>query len=128
MIITVAEIQEKLNEIWPDLEQIWCFDQEYVWPTQREVEQFVRYTDLEMSKIKAKNPDCDDFALQQHAIVKRFSNWSFGEAFADKVRGWSVLHNLNICICQEGVYLIDPRKKTAWQAGNRNDNILWVRI
>lgn len=128
MIITVEKIQKSLNEVWPDLEQIWCFDQEYICPTKEEVQQFIVENGIDISEIKAKNPDCDDFALQLHAKVKRFANWSFGEVFANKVQGWSKLHNLNICCCQEGVFLIEPRKETIWNADAINDNILWVRI
>jgi len=128
MIIIVSEIQKALNEIWPDLEQIWCFDREYVYPTVADVLQFITESGIDISNIKAENPDCDDFALQLHAKVKRFVNWSFGEAFADKIQGWSTLHNLNICCSQDGVVLIDSRKKTVWQANRNNDNILWVRI
>lgn len=29
MRITVNEIIKRLQEIWPGLQQIWCFDQEY---------------------------------------------------------------------------------------------------
>lgn len=126
MFITVEEIRAQLNEIWPDLQQIWCFDQEYICPTLKELTPFVN--DFRIDNIKAENPDCDDFALQLHAEVKRFANWSFGEVFANKVHSWSVLHNLNICVCQEGIVLIDPKKKTIWQANSDNDNILWVRI
>jgi|GEM_PF-2057702 len=126
MIITVSEIQKSLNRIWPDLEQIWCFDQEYIYPTIEEVAQFV--TEKGRPEIKAENPDCDDFALQLHAKVKRFANWSFGEVFANKVQGMSKLHNLNICCCQDGVFLIEPRKRTVRTVNAINDNILWVRI
>jgi len=128
MIIKVEEIQKSLNDIWPDLQQIWCFDQEYVYPTIEEVTQFVTESGIDISEIKAENPDCDDFALQLHAKVKRFVNWSFGEVFASKVQGWSKLHNLNICCCQDGVFLIDPRPKRIWQADSNNDNVLWVRF
>ena len=128
MIITVQQIENMLTDIWPGLNQVWCFDQEYVYPTLEDIKQFVAKNSMDISDIKAENPDCDDFALQLHAKVKRFHNWSFGEAFCNKVAGWSVLHNLNICVCQEGVFLIDPKPNRIWQADTTNDNILWVRI
>lgn len=128
MIITVEEIQESLGKIWPHLSQIWCFDHEYICPTVDEMTLFVNENWVDINTIKAKNPDCDDFALQLHAKIKLNVNWSFGEAFACKIDGWSVLHNLNICICQTDVLLIDNKKKSISKASAINDNVLWVRI
>ena len=128
MIITVKDIQAMLNDVWPNLQQIWCFDQEYICPTKEEVENFITENGINIDDIQVANPDCDDFALQFHAKIKAVVNWSFGEAFGNKIQGWSVLHNLNICLCQEGVILIDPKTKIVWKADTNRDNILWVRI
>ena len=127
-LITTTEIQKMLNNIWPNLQQIWCFDPEYICPTLTEVTDFIAENWIDTSAIKADNPDCDDFALQLHAKVKAAINWSFGEAFGNKIQGWSVLHNLNICCCQNSVILIDPLEKVIWEADRNDDNILWVRM
>lgn len=128
MIITVKEIHAILNSVWPDLQQIWCFDPEYIYPTRDEVKKFVSENGINIGDIKAENPDCDDYALQLHAKIKLYANWSFGEVFANKIQGWSLLHSLNICCCQEGVVLIDPRTAHVWLADAEKDNSLWVRM
>lgn len=128
MAITFKEIRKALNKLWPDLEQIWCFDKEYDFPTSDEVKEFLSDEWIDLSQITALNPDCDDFALLMHAKVKMIFNWSFGEAFANKVDRQSALHNLNICLCQDGVFLIDAKRRTIRKADKDKDNILWVRF
>jgi len=117
-----------LTDIWPNLTQIWCFDQEYISPKQEEVESELE-SGLWLSLLSDNTlADCDDWALHQHSKVKMKYNWAFGEAFANNVRGWSVVHNLNICCCQEGVILLDTKQKAIWVPNQFNDNILWVRF
>ena len=128
MIITSNKITKRLQDIWPLLQQIWCFDQEYLCPSLKDIETFVGQYNIHIDDIKAEHPDCDDFALQLHAKVKLHYNWAFGEAFGNKFSGWSVLHSLNIAICQEGVYLIDAKPGTIRLVDKNVDNVLWVRI
>ena len=125
---TAQEIESRLQKIWPDLQQIWIFDQSLTTPKKGDMESFLEGHWINVNTIKSENPDCDDYALMQHAIIKQFHNWAFGEAFCDKVGGWSILHNLNICCCEEGVFLIDPKKRLVVEASPINDNILWVRM
>jgi hypothetical protein len=128
-MIGYREIQIALQSIWPDLNQIWCFDKEYVAVTSHEVTTFLNDGGwFPISEIEATNPDCDDFAVQQFAKVKRHFNWPFGEVFASKIHGWSVLHSLNICICQDGVILIDPKPHMIWQPDITKDNVIWARF
>lgn len=124
MKITYKEIQKRLKLIWPELKHIWCFDEEYDFPKIEEVRDFLDLNAI--PKIEAESPDCDDYALQLHALVKRYVNWSFGECFADKVDGWSKFHNLNVCVCHDGIYLIDRGR--SHEADSNNDNILFVRM
>lgn len=121
-MITYKEIIQRLQLLWPDLKYIWCFDQEYICPSLSEVSEF-----LDKNWIHS-NGDCDDWALQLHAKVKRYANWSFGEVFADKVNSWSVLHNLNIGVFQEGIFLIDAKAHTIRQAHETNDHIIYARF
>lgn len=128
-MIGYKDIQSKLKNIWPHLDQIWCFDQEYIEISIQGVEDFLNDGGwFSLSEITSPDVDCDDFALQQHAKVKRHFNWPFGESFANKVRGWSSLHSLNICVCKDGVILVDSKQRTIWQPINMQDNILWVRL
>jgi len=128
MIVSPRKIQTDLQSLWPDLDQIWLFDKDYLMPTREEVENFVANNPLDQEAIKQTNPDCDDFALQYHALVKRHFNWSFGEAFANLVGGWSILHNFNICDCQDGVVIVDPKVGLVRFADSKTDNVLWVRM
>ena len=148
MIITVEEIQKTLNEVWPDLQQIWCFHERYIFPIREDVERFIydnkpKIDDIMVSReafniemgtswgseeIEINEPECDDFALQLHACINKSVKWPFGQVFSNKNQGWSSLHNLNICTCQDGVIMFDLKKDLSYVASPINDNILWVRI
>jgi hypothetical protein len=84
--------------------------------------------------------DCDDYALLLNAYVKRQRidisdslsaednfHLAFGEAFGDNVRGGDTPHTLNICVAQEGVFLIEPQTCEYWQPTN-NDSILIAKM
>jgi len=51
---------------------------------------------------------------------------AFGEAFGDVIRGIEN-HTTNICVAQEGVFLIEPQTCEYWQPTN-NDSILIVKM
>ena len=79
-------------------------------------------------EIEINEPECDDFALQFHAEINKSIKWPFGQAFVNKTQGWSVSHNLNICVCQDGVIMFDLKKDSSWLTNPTNDNVLWVRM
>ena len=87
--------------------------------------------------------DCDDIALQLHAEIKRIRGyqvelqkisqdewypWAFGEVFATKWMGRVGNHNGNICVCVEGIYLIEPQTDKIWEANPRNDEVQILRL
>ena len=126
--ISADNVISQLKGIWPGLKEIWCFDNEYGIMTFSDLKGWISTRWLDISSIKANNPDCDDYALQQHAIVKREMNLAFGEAFGTKFEGVNVYHSLNIAVCDEGPFLIDPKKRKIWKPSATMDNILWVRM
>jgi hypothetical protein len=73
--------------------------------------------------------DCDDYALQMHAYVKRTRpTWSFGEACAKKVRDIKGIHSLNITLTTKGVYLVEPQIQGMWLAESKHDDIFFVKM
>jgi hypothetical protein len=126
--ISADNIVNQLKNVWPTLKEIWCFDSQYKMVSFNEFDEWISSRWLDIESITAENPDCDDYALQQHAIVKREINLAFGEAFGTKFEGISVYHSLNVVICYEGPYLVDPKKRIIWTPSASMDNVLWVRM
>lgn len=126
MVITVDDIRNRLHTIWPNLDQIWCFDPEYDCPQIGDVRELIQLYTIDMP---AHRKDlCNYTALQFHAYAAHANNWAIGEAFGNKINGWSILHNLNIAVCQDGVYLIDVRAISIRLAESYKDNILFARF
>lgn len=126
---TATQIRAMLREIWPDLKEIWCFDQNYQFPTGEDVARALKVSGVNFEKQEGEVFDCDDYALQLHAEIKRKRmGWAFGEAFGSKIRGWPRYHVLNICCTMSGVLLIEPKTDEMWQPNPTADNLLFVRM
>lgn len=120
-------IKKKLLKVFPNLEVPWLRDKEYELPLLSDVEEFVKDSKVDEYHFIGEDFDCDDFALQLHAEVKRKHHWAFGEAFGDKINGIPILHNLNIFISSNGnVYLLEPQTDEIWKAVKGQDNILII--
>lgn len=129
MMITANQIRSMFEETWPDLKEVWCFDQNYYLPEAKEVAQAVKESRVNFEKKDGETFDCDDYALQLHAEIKRKRmGWAFGEAFGSRIRGWPSYHMLNICCTVSGVLLIEPQTDQMWPPNPTADNILFVRM
>jgi hypothetical protein len=143
MKITADEIRAKVTSIWPDLEYIWLWDKAFWMPPLGAVEGALKTSNVPTMQFIESFCDCDDFALQFVAEVrrKRYMQWasgklpqdhqfpiSIGRAFGDMFRGISKVHMANICLCQEGVYMLDatPGERRIWEAKPENDNLIYV--
>jgi hypothetical protein len=143
MKITSKEIREKLTEAWPDLEYVWLWDTVYWTPAQETVQEALDNSNVPTMTFVPEFHDCDDFAVQFMAEVrrKRYFQWKAGKlpeesrfpitigfCFGDTFRGISKPHAANLCICAEGVYILDatPGEKRMWKAEAENDNLIFV--
>jgi len=118
------EIKQILKDIFPHLEVPWFRDEEYDLPSRIDVVFFLRTDPINEMKFLERDFDCDDFALQLHAAVKREHHWAFGEAFGDRIKGKNILHNLNVFIGDdETVCLVEPQTDEIWEAVKGDDNI-----
>ena len=126
---TSGQIRSMFKEIWPDLKEIWCFDQNYVLPEMDDVARAVKASGVNFEKKDGETFDCDDYALQLHAEIKRNrQGWAFGEAFASRIRGWPRYHMLNVCCTMSSVLLVEPQTDEMWRPNPTADNILFVRM
>lgn len=80
--------------------------------------------------------DCDDFSALATALVRIINKQQgmtlplpFGRAMGNEFRGVPILHSLNICFTQEGVYFIDfDDGGRIWKADSENDSIFFVSV
>ena len=140
MIQTVTDIRERLNVLWPSLEDIWIFDKKFYIPTMEEVAEVLKESEVPKYTFINEMFDCDDFALQFLAEYRRkwLDNWkkyvespypaAVGMIFCDRVRGMDMLHQVNIAFCQDAVYIIDttPMANRLWKASSQTDNIIML--
>ncbi len=140
MQIAASDIRTLLRTIWPDIQFIWMQDRIYVKPSINQVEGFLVDSGVNKLRSNGELMDCDDYALLLNAYIKRTRideaddlppednfHFSFGEAFGPIVRGVETPHTLNICVAQEGVFLIEPQTYDYWQP-TTNDSILIVKM
>ena len=136
MKITAQKIKDQLRQKWPIISFMWLPDKTYWMPTIKEVRDTVSKCQIHKAMIfKDDIADCDDFALQLHAEVKRLCNtaglgvhWPFGEAFGLKWQGLVEQHTANIAVTLTGIYLIEPQTNEIWQADSNKDQILLVKM
>ena len=145
MRLKSKDIRERLAAIWPALEYVWLWDTAYWTPSAEVVQMALDKSNVPTMEFISEFHDCDDFAVQFMAEVrrKRYFQWkegnlpvetkyplTIGFCFGDMFRGISKTHAANICLCDEGVYILDatPGEKRMWLADKENDNLIFVFI
>ena len=158
MIITAKNILIELQELWPDLWDIWPMDKEFYCPPYEKVQEvlikIVNYRELVKSTLlnegivlnteyKAEVHDCDNFSLELQADISRFrlatkvgeameagrKPWAFGTACCIKTNGRRLNHALNICRTSDKEYVfIEPQNNTMWVADKHQDTPYFIEM
>lgn len=149
MIVDTKYLREEIIKIWPNLkpQDIIPWDPIYYLISEKTVGDLIKKSDVsEMDFIPDFN-DCDNFALQFQAEVRRKRYFAYkkaqemGEipeelrypvamaiAWGTMWRGINKNHVANLFVCDEGIYLSDltPMENRHWKANPNNDRILRV--
>ena len=143
MKATSQQIRERLQKQWSDLEYIWLWDNTYWKPLLHQAEKLLKSSRVSEMKFIPQFNDCDNFALQWLAEVRRkryFAHQennlppeqifpvSIGFCFGNEFRGMAKLHAANIMVAKDDkIYIIDttPMENRIWEASDK-DNILFV--
>ena len=123
--MTSRELRKRLYKKWPSLRP-WIFDRKYETISRLKLKQLLYENRIDKKKYVKDSFDCDDFALQLHAAIKRKGNYAFGEVHGT-FRGNSTYHAVNICICKHCIVLIEPQTDKIWTC-TEDDKVYRLRI
>jgi len=145
MKLMSKQVRKKFKEMWPNLSYIWLFDRkEWLCLPLDHYRKLLDVSKIPQMQWIDEFNDCDDFALQFMAEVRRKRYFSYVKgivkredriplaifnAFGDQFRGMQILHMLNAVICDDGnIYLIDssPDANRIWKANNYDNNVLFI--
>lgn len=141
--ISSAEIRQRLKNQWPNLHQIWLFDENFWLPSREDLEHFVAQSKVNQMVYFPEVSDCDDFALQLYAEARRIRSvdaacgkvpkdewvpWAIGRAVGTVIAGIKAVHAINICVILEQVLLIDPQKDTIWESNKSKNELFFIEM
>ncbi|RLB60801.1 MAG: hypothetical protein DRH08_14865 [Deltaproteobacteria bacterium] len=143
-ILSSKKLRKELKIMWPmftKLDEIWLTDRDYYCPPVKLIKEAIEKCGVVNKLPKGEAFDCDDFALVANALVRLYfidkewnkdgNNWypiAFGEAIGTKWNAWEDVHSANICMCEEGIMLIEPQHGTIWKANPADDNLFFIKI
>ena len=144
MTKSAIQLRRELKEMWPSLRHIWFFDRQYELPSVDQLKALVEVIKtLEVSRTTLEALinvgdvwDCDDFSILSTALMRL--RWKqehgdlpipYGRAMGSQFRGQPILHSLNICFTQDGIYFIDfDDGGRTWKADPEHDSIFFVSV
>ena len=139
MKISSKGLRAELKNKFPTISFMWVPDYNLWKPTLAEMKAAIKLSEVDRARFLDDINDCDDFALQLNADIKRMRAfdgeagkipkdqwypWAFGEVFGTKFNGWPLGHSANICLCQEGIFLIEPQNDQIWLADGPPDDLI----
>ncbi len=141
MIKTSKQIKNTLKNIWP-IRDVWLVDPNYFLLSIDVVEKMIEGLSNKKMDYISNVWDCDNFSLLLNAEVKNWQytclkcspidkqayTWAFGECLCSKVDGKIINHAINIAICKEGVFLIEPQNDKIWLADKDKDKLYFIKM
>jgi len=147
MRVSSNKLSNEINKLWNYLLRnggLVMPDGEYWAPTIKDIQDYIKNSNIYKYKYNLEWMDCDDFALLLHSdiikqryekiINKKLSKekWlpiSFGQIWGSKFKGQKMAHAINICYTSDqGVMLIEPQTNEIWKANSKKDKPFFIRI
>jgi len=118
------------------LKYIWIMDKRFWVPNKDQLKNLLEISKVDKERFRPQVWDCNNFALHLNSDVKykamehynKKLPIAFGEVVGSEFRGRFNMHAVNICFCEEGIYLIEPQDDRIWEAKSENDNVFFVKI
>lgn len=141
-ILSSWECELRLRTIWPKV-KVSSPDRSLIVLPLAEMEKDIRKFPYWMYKWIAELFDCDDYALCLHAHmrVQRLKKYisggvasgqvfpsAFGQAWGAKMMGVESPHAINVMICIEGIFVIEPQSGNIMKADPERDKAWEIRF
>lgn len=124
MILNGKKIRKRLKKAWPDLEQIWLTDPNYIEVSDRWLSRIIDNCSVKNLPFKNDVWDCDNYSLQFHARVQHYQYEQILLEFLDAKHSWAVgecigigdgflgrsVHAMNIIITEGDLVLFEPQE------------------
>ena len=141
MIITSTTLRNRIKELW-NIRDIWLLDPKYFLLDSSIVERIIK--DLSNKKMKFTDNvwDCDNYSRLLDAEFKKYQyicakcsrpdklnfTWAFGVCMGQRFNGNDINHSVNIALCKQGVYLIEPQTDKIWKADPDRDKLYFIMM
>ena len=136
MINTSKQIRKTITNLWP-IRDIWLVDPKYFLLDIDVVDQIIKELSNKKLEFIDNVWDCDNYSLLLNAEFKKYQydcltcsgytkvnyTWAFGQCLAKKVKGIDTNHAINIAVCKQGVYLIEPQNDDIWKVDKNKDEL-----
>ena len=134
-------LREKISEVWPELQFIVLSDSEWKVPHIEQVAKFLANAKTPGRPFIPKLFACEEYSISMMAEVRQLHaqqalnenwpegerrNWPFGIVAGTKFKGEPINHWLNVCVCHEGIYILEPQTGEYWLATPANDDIFFL--
>lgn len=137
--LTSREIRKELLKL-PLMKKrnLWLTDMEYTLPAILELKRAVADCSVSGLPYKKNKMECEEFALFLMADIRRMHlydstlklNWAFGIArgYLDTLFDGRMVHDNNICLTEDGVWIIDPMTDEIMKFEEEIFNPFFVRL
>ena len=139
-IVSSEKLRRILQNHWPELQMIWLTDPKYELISVAKLDEIIKVCSVAHFKHTGYAWDCDNYALQSHATVQRYQydeikrgrageiSWAYGECMGIQFIHLPEDHDLNICVTETGIYLIEPQTDEKWIADKKEDIPFFVKF
>ena len=141
MIVNSNWIKKYLKSFWP-IDDIWLFDRSFFLLDESTIKKIITELSVKTMKYVPELWDCDNFSLLLNSDVKKYQYdciqcskpktphypWAFGECIGTKFRGVEMNHSVNIAVCKDGIFFVDPQNNYMWKADRKNDDLYFIKI
>ena len=135
-MISAKQIKKELRAIWKSPNTLFVLqDREYIVPVIDDIKRLIAEIRPSLPKINVGEVfDCDDFAIQAHAYVKKHyydigSSFpvAFGECIGTMFYGREANHTKNICYSDAGIMLVDVKSMRINPPG-KGDSVWFIKM
>jgi hypothetical protein len=142
MLIPSTTVRRAVNDIWHKRRVVMVLsDPEWWLPTIEMIKEEIDQAATDRLTYVQHLFECEEFALALMFTIRRrradlalagrlsreqWRNLPLGRVVGNRFRGKKIDHWINICLTQEGLYLIEPQTREMWRPVEVEDEIYFL--